>query len=189
MNPITSTTFTSLPPTLFPANAALLDPNIPETRKRYKDLLIFEERLRWNANTHQANRRLWLAILLLLFLTFAFSGYLLTTPTTNALALYIFVASSVVLLLFFALGLYQSRLRDPRRFRPMLNKVLKHYCLELHAKNNDLVFSRKVNVGFAEGYSQYRREAAEDITIKHSWATIISSNNIQINKHMYKTSI
>ncbi|ORY40774.1 hypothetical protein BCR33DRAFT_787422 [Rhizoclosmatium globosum] len=138
-------------------------------RKRFKDLLMFEERLRWNASMQQSQRRLWMGILALLSLTLMGSGYFLfsssstststattTLQSSNNLALYVFCLASLLLILFFVLGFYRSRLRDPLRFRPSLNKVLKHYCLELGAKNNDLVFSRKIPVAFADSYSQYR---------------------------------
>ncbi|KAJ3060517.1 hypothetical protein HDU98_003525, partial [Podochytrium sp. JEL0797] len=138
------------------ANDPALLSDAHDQRRRYKDLLIFEERLRWNAKHQLAHRRVWLAILAFLVCIVLVSGYSLREGSTTPSTLYIFCLSSVSLVAFFALRLYRSRLRDPTRFRPMLNSVLKHYSLEMNARSLDLGFTRKVPVQFAEGYKQYR---------------------------------
>ncbi|KAI8621647.1 hypothetical protein BC830DRAFT_162611 [Chytriomyces sp. MP71] len=195
------------------------------TRRRFKDILIFEERLRWNKSTQQANRRLWIGafkqlwargvfasrataklttfasvgILTMLVATAIITGYFLfATPAplpqgssfhqvpspdttfqlqqhqqppsaaefdpllfsgssnssqsaSHTLLLYTFFLSTSLIIAFFALGFYRSKLRDPKRMRPMVNKVLKHYCLEMHERTGEMTFSRKIPVSFSVG--------------------------------------
>ncbi|KAJ3247212.1 hypothetical protein HDU78_005019 [Chytriomyces hyalinus] len=175
-NPVTSAK-PGLMPTLFANNPASLhthpdsNPSVSANMKRrFKDILIVEERLRLNNATRMASRRMWMASLLLLAAVSLSTGYCLfaasypeteTLPTTvtNPLLLYSFFVSTAFIIAFFALGLYRSTIRDPQRFRPMVNNVLKHYCIEVHSnQKGEFIFSRKVPVSFAEGYSQYREK-------------------------------
>ncbi|KAJ3143122.1 hypothetical protein HK100_009621 [Physocladia obscura] len=136
--------------------------------RTYKDLVMFETRLRWHTLRQNAQRRSALGLLVALTLTALAALYSLSlssTPTTESaseearVALYVFCAASLGIVLMFVLGVYRRRIADPTRFVPRLNSVLKHFSLELannSASEPDLLFSRKIPVSFADGYAQYR---------------------------------
>ncbi|SCV72163.1 BQ2448_4857 [Microbotryum intermedium] len=126
------------------------------TRETFKDVLIFEERLKQNAERYvrarspqhdtplQKQRRKYQAFLIslaLLILHFAYKVFVL--PSIYSLVHYLNVAlllvSLVTLVLFFATGMYSEKIAYAYRFVPQANRALRPLNIYLNTRKRSWI--------------------------------------------------
>lgn len=165
----------------------------------FRDLLIFEERLKQNAARLQARKRKY-EILLFGFVTFilCLSHLVVISPRSSVFLQYSLAAVLMIclttLFLFFASGMHAERIRSANKFVPQANRSLRNFNMYLNTRTTrtatlsaassippaqnsrgELIFSSKVSPEFREGYQRYRaafeRRRAEKIAAKRaqSW--------------------
>ncbi|KAL7005905.1 hypothetical protein EMMF5_004446 [Cystobasidiomycetes sp. EMM_F5] len=112
---------------------------LANTRESYRDLLIFEERLKQNAARLAGQRRKYEAFLLSLVLstvTLAYKVVLAPSPYNAvqfALSGLLLVAI-VTLVLFFATGVYSEKIAYAYKFVPQANRALRYFNIYLNTK-------------------------------------------------------
>ncbi|PKK70439.1 hypothetical protein RhiirC2_746422 [Rhizophagus irregularis] len=114
----------------------------PNNHQRYKDLLVFEERLK--QNLHQLQRRsykyeafLGLNCLLLPILIYAVFFYESKNPTFQFFSkLFLFIAVTT-LLMFFMKNIYAEKVRVATRFVPQCNRVLRQFNMHFNASGGN----------------------------------------------------
>ncbi|GAA5925818.1 uncharacterized protein JCM15063_005128 [Sporobolomyces koalae] len=111
----------------------------PASRESYKDLLIFEERLKQNAERLQKQRRKYQGFLVSLVAVIAYLAYfVLLQPSIYSLVHYSNVACLLVaattLVLFFATGMYSDKIAYAYRFVPQANRALRPFNIYLNTR-------------------------------------------------------
>ncbi|SJX64393.1 uncharacterized protein SRS1_15034 [Sporisorium reilianum f. sp. reilianum] len=165
----------------------------------FRDLLIFEERLKQNAARLQARKRKY-EMLLFGFVSFilCLSHLVVVSPRSSVFLQYSLAAVLMIclttLFLFFASGMHAERIRSANKFVPQANRSLRNFNMYLNTRTTrtatlsasssippaqnsrgELIFSSKVSPDFREGYERYRaafeRRRAEKIAAKRaqSW--------------------
>ena len=165
----------------------------------FRDLLIFEERLKQNAARLQARKRKY-EMLLFGFVCFILClAYLVViSPRSSVFLQYSLAAVLMIclttLFLFFASGMHAERIRSANKFVPQANRSLRNFNMYLNTRTTrtatlssnssippaqnsrgELIFSSKVSPEFRQGYERYRaafeRRRAEKIAAKRaqSW--------------------
>ncbi|GAA5820688.1 hypothetical protein JCM3770_001452 [Rhodotorula araucariae] len=112
----------------------------PATREAYKDLLIFEERLKQNAERLQKQRRKYEAFLFSLVGVSAYLAYVVfVLPSIYSLVHYGNVAMLLVavttLVLFFATGMYSEKIAYAHKFVPQANRALRPFNIYLNTRH------------------------------------------------------
>ncbi|TKY89076.1 hypothetical protein EX895_001607 [Sporisorium graminicola] len=165
----------------------------------FRDLLIFEERLKQNAARLQSRKRKY-EMLLFGFVSFilCLSHLVVLSPRSSVFLQYslaaVLMISLTTLFLFFASGMHAERIRSANKFVPQANRSLRNFNMYLNTRTTrtatlsgassippaqnsrgELIFSSKVSPDFREGYERYRaafeRRRAEKIAAKRaqSW--------------------
>ncbi|GAA5965906.1 hypothetical protein JCM8115_000743 [Rhodotorula mucilaginosa] len=111
----------------------------PANRDSFKDLLVFEERLKQNAQRLQKQRRKYEAFLLTLSAVIAYLGYsVFVLPSIYSLVHYSNVAMLLVaattLVLFFATGMYSEKIAYAHKFVPQANRALRPFNIYLNTR-------------------------------------------------------
>jgi len=111
----------------------------PANRDSYKDVLIFEERLKQNFERLQKQRRKYQSFLLTLVSIIGYLTYLvLLKPSIYSLVHYSNVACLLVaattLILFFATGMYQDKISYAYKFVPQANRAMRPFNIYLNTK-------------------------------------------------------
>ncbi|GAA6011959.1 hypothetical protein JCM11491_000117 [Sporobolomyces phaffii] len=111
----------------------------PATRESFKDLLIFEERLKQNAERLQKQRRKYQGFLMSLIAVILYLAYLvLVQPSIYSLVHYSNVACLLVaattLVLFFATGMYTDKIAYAYKFVPQANRALRPFNIYLNTR-------------------------------------------------------
>lgn len=105
----------------------------------FRDLLIFEERLKQNAARLQARKRKY-ELLLFGFVTFILllSHFVVSSPRSSAFLQYSLAAVLMIclttLFLFFASGMHAERIRSANKFVPQANRSLRNFNMYLNTK-------------------------------------------------------
>uniref|UniRef100_A0A1D1XX14 Transmembrane protein 188 n=1 Tax=Anthurium amnicola TaxID=1678845 RepID=A0A1D1XX14_9ARAE len=130
--------------------------------QRYKDLLIFEERLK--QNLHQLQRRSYkyeaflgfncLLLPILMYIVFIHENKNPTLQFFSKLLLFIAITT---LLMFFMKNIYAEKVRVATRFVPQCNRVLRQFNMHFNASGGEIVFYKKVPRKFQEGFERYRQ--------------------------------
>ncbi|KAI8851295.1 hypothetical protein BC829DRAFT_387098 [Chytridium lagenaria] len=140
---------------------------MPGEEKTFRDVMIFEERLRQNMIRLNRMRRRWELILASLVAMFAYFAYLTVylpkrEDPTNPYHLFGFILSSSILFIFFASGLYKAKLSTPAKFTSQCNRALKPYNVLFNRESKgDISFLRKVPQSFQEGYKDFKKRFRE----------------------------
>ncbi|GAA6018609.1 hypothetical protein JCM8202_000582 [Rhodotorula sphaerocarpa] len=111
----------------------------PANRDSFKDLLVFEERLKQNAQRLQKQRRKYEAFLFTLTGVIAYLGYyVFVLPSIYSLVHYSNVAMLLVaattLVLFFATGMYSEKIAYAHKFVPQANRALRPFNIYLNTR-------------------------------------------------------
>ncbi|KAG0000855.1 hypothetical protein BGZ79_005397 [Entomortierella chlamydospora] len=121
----------------------------------YRDLLIFEERLKLNMNRlkkRQQKYEAFLGLLVIAMAYFAFATFYQPSQThyVHVLHKFFLLLSVTTLFLFFATGMYSEKLGYS-------SKVLRIFNMHFNRDNRpELSFFRKVPKKFQEGFSNYK---------------------------------
>ncbi|GAA5874620.1 hypothetical protein JCM16303_002926 [Sporobolomyces ruberrimus] len=112
----------------------------PANRDSFKDLLIFEERLKQNAERLQKQRRKYQGFLVSLVAVILYLAYLvLVHPSIYSLVHYSNVACLLVaattLILFFATGMYSDKIAYAYKFVPQANRALRPFNIYLNTRH------------------------------------------------------
>ncbi|BGP24816.1 hypothetical protein JCM10295v2_003736 [Rhodotorula toruloides] len=110
------------------------------TRESFKDLLIFEERLKQNAERLQKQRRKYEAFLFSLVGVIVYLGYgVFVLPSIYSLVHYGNIAMLLVavttLILFFATGMYSEKIAYAHKFVPQANRALRPFNIYLNTRH------------------------------------------------------
>ncbi|KAL7414755.1 Spo7-like protein-domain-containing protein [Mrakia frigida] len=105
----------------------------------FKDLLLFEERLKQNAALLRSRKRkyeVFLAILLVTIVVLTHKSFLRPSPTPSLhyLHLSLLPVAVVTLLLFFASGMYAERIGYANRYVPHANRALRSLNMHLNMR-------------------------------------------------------
>ncbi|KAF9341181.1 hypothetical protein BGZ91_010535 [Linnemannia elongata] len=128
----------------------------------YRDLLIFEERLKLNMirlKKRQQKYEAFLGSIVVVIAYCAFSTFYQPSQTYYILALHKFLLllSCTTLFLFFATGMYSEKMRYSSKFVPQCNRVLRIFNMHFNRDNRpELAFFRKVPKKFQEGFTAYK---------------------------------
>ncbi|GAA6064474.1 hypothetical protein JCM10212_001823 [Sporobolomyces blumeae] len=112
----------------------------PSNRESYKDLLIFEERLKQNAERLQKQRRKYQGFLFSLTSVIVYLAYLVfVQPSIYSLVHYSNVACLLVaattLVLFFVTGMYSEKIAYAYKFVPQANRALRPFNIYLNTRH------------------------------------------------------
>lgn len=105
----------------------------------FRDLLIFEERLKQNAARLQSRKRKY-EILLFGFVTFilCLSHFVVISPRSSVFLQYSLAAVLMIclttLFLFFASGMHAERIRSANKFVPQANRSLRNFNMYLNTR-------------------------------------------------------
>ncbi|CAG8447300.1 16657_t:CDS:2 [Dentiscutata heterogama] len=142
-----------------PATATHPSTPLPSNHQRYKDLLIFEERLK--QNLHQLQRRSYkyegsicLSLPVLLYAVFVYKS---DNPTFQFFSKLLLFVAIITLALFFMKNIYSEKVRVASRFVPQCNRVLRQYNMHFNVNGGEIVFYKKVPKKFQEGFERYRQ--------------------------------
>ncbi|KAK3834307.1 MAG: Spo7-like protein-domain-containing protein [Linnemannia elongata] len=128
----------------------------------YRDLLIFEERLKLNMirlKKRQQKYEAFLGSIVVVIAYCAFSTFYQPSQTYYILVLHRFflLLSCTTLFLFFATGMYSEKMRYSSKFVPQCNRVLRIFNMHFNRDNRpELAFFRKVPKKFQEGFTAYK---------------------------------
>ncbi|KAA1095315.1 hypothetical protein PGT21_020098 [Puccinia graminis f. sp. tritici] len=108
----------------------------PANRETYKDLLVFEERLKQNAERLQRQRIKYEAFLVTIIassLLLAYKTFIAISPYKLIHYLYValFLVSITTLILFFATGMYTDQIAYAYKFIPQTNRALRPFNMFL----------------------------------------------------------
>ncbi|CAM0139409.1 hypothetical protein VKS41_004784 [Umbelopsis sp. WA50703] len=129
----------------------------------YRDLVIFEERLRGNMRRLQRRKTKYEAILGLFVALSAYFAYaVFIHPSSislltifNKICLFVFV---LLVFLFFWTGMYREKVVYAAKFVPHCNKALRSFNLHFNRDDNgQLSFYKKIPKPFQEGFNTYRQ--------------------------------
>ncbi|BGP16439.1 hypothetical protein JCM10213v2_004441 [Rhodosporidiobolus nylandii] len=114
--------------------------NPPPSRESFRDLLVFEERLKQNALRLQKQRRKYEAFLVTLIAVIAYLTYIVfVVPSIYSLVHYGNVAMLLVagttLVLFFATGMYSEKIAYAHKFVPQANRALRPFNIYLNTRH------------------------------------------------------
>ncbi|KAH8551071.1 Spo7-like protein-domain-containing protein [Umbelopsis sp. PMI_123] len=129
----------------------------------YRDLVIFEERLRGNMRRLQRRKKKYEAILVLFVVLIAYFSYAVFIHPSSISLLVIFnkiCLFGVVMLsfLFFWSGMYREKIVYAAKFVPHCNKALRSFNLHFNRDGNgQLSFYKKIPKQFQEGFNAYRQ--------------------------------
>ncbi|KAH6574896.1 hypothetical protein BASA83_001099 [Batrachochytrium salamandrivorans] len=137
----------------------------------FRDLMMFEERLRCNIVRIRGATFRWkvfLAILLVLLVGSAYVSYNAESPIFDPdvdshsrpphtpWSVLVFVCTCSVTLLFFASGMYRSKLLTPATFVARCNRTLKPFNMSFQESSGQIVFTRKIPKEIQDGMQTYR---------------------------------
>ncbi|KAF8944633.1 hypothetical protein BGZ47_003961 [Haplosporangium gracile] len=128
----------------------------------YRDLLIFEERLKLNMvrlKKRQQKYEAFLGFIVVVIAYCAFATFYQPSQIYYILALHKFflLLSCTTLFLFFATGMYSEKMRYSSKFVPQCNRVLRIFNMHFNRDNRpELAFFRKVPLKFQEGFMAYK---------------------------------
>ncbi|OAV86756.1 hypothetical protein PTTG_02868 [Puccinia triticina 1-1 BBBD Race 1] len=108
----------------------------PANRETYRDLLVFEERLKQNAERLQRQRIKYEAFLVTIIaasLLLAYKTFIVISPYKLIHYLYValFLVSITTLILFFATGMYTDQIAYAYKFIPQTNRALRPFNMFL----------------------------------------------------------
>jgi len=135
----------------------------PSQNQKYKDLLIFEERLKQNLHALKGRQHKHEALLGSNCLLIAvFSYFVLINRVHNLVVYYLclicLVASISHFALFFLTGAYAEKIRTGKKYVPQCNRVLRSFNMHFNRDNKgELAFYRKIPRKFQEGFEKYRK--------------------------------
>ncbi|KAF9937154.1 hypothetical protein BGZ67_001601 [Mortierella alpina] len=128
----------------------------------YRDLLIFEERLKLNMIRLRKRQQKYEAFLGSLVAVIAYCAFVTFYRPSQAYAVqmlhkFFLLVSCTTLFLFFATGMYSEKLGYSSKFVPQCNRVLRIFNMHFNRDNRpELSFFRKVPRRFQEGFSAYK---------------------------------
>ncbi|GAA95006.1 uncharacterized protein L969DRAFT_52025 [Mixia osmundae IAM 14324] len=111
----------------------------PPTKESYRDLLVFEERLKQNHERLKAQKRRYEAFLLGMVSAISVLCYkVVIDPSPYAALHYLFVGALLIgcttLVLFFATGMYGEKIGYARKFVPQANRALRSFNIYLNTR-------------------------------------------------------
>ncbi|ORE05772.1 hypothetical protein BCV72DRAFT_256645 [Rhizopus microsporus var. microsporus] len=129
----------------------------------YRDLVIFEERLKGNMTRLLKRKRKYEALLVALFIFLAYFFYavfidpskIFTVHLINTIAL-LTVAGGLVF--FYRSGMYSEKIIYAQKFVVHCNNALRAFNLEFDANNKSLSLLSDLPKQFQEGFEGYRRQ-------------------------------
>ncbi|KAF9945436.1 hypothetical protein BGZ72_001338 [Mortierella alpina] len=128
----------------------------------YRDLLIFEERLKLNMIRLRKRQQKYEAFLGSLIAVIAYCAFVTFYRPSQAYSVqmlhkFFLLVSCTTLFLFFATGMYSEKLGYSSKFVPQCNRVLRIFNMHFNRDNRpELSFFRKVPRRFQEGFSAYK---------------------------------
>ncbi|KAI7827580.1 Spo7-like protein-domain-containing protein [Gamsiella multidivaricata] len=128
----------------------------------YRDLLIFEERLKLNLTRlkkRQQKYEAFLGSLIVVIAYCAFATFYKPSQTyyIHLLHKFFLLLSATTMFLFFATGMYSEKLGHSLKFVPQCNRVLRTFNMHFNRDNRpELSFFRKVPKKFQEGFTAYK---------------------------------
>ncbi|KAF9135641.1 hypothetical protein BGW39_001521 [Mortierella sp. 14UC] len=125
----------------------------------YRDLLIFEERLKLNMVRLKKRQQKYEGSIVVAIAYCAFATFYQPSQTyyIHALHKFFLLLSCTTLFLFFATGMYSEKLRYSSKFVPQCNRVLRIFNMHFNRDNRpELAFFRKVPKKFQEGFTAYK---------------------------------
>ncbi|EGF81308.1 hypothetical protein BATDEDRAFT_87558 [Batrachochytrium dendrobatidis JAM81] len=166
---------------IFKKQSSGLDTISPERRlgdslnneRSFRDLIMFEERLQSNMTRIRGATLRWKVFLVALLLTLFGSAYIFynseipvfepstdphsgTQPQHTPWSALVFICSCSITLIFFASGMYKTKLLTQETFVARCNKTLKPFNMTFQESSGKIVFSRKVPREFQDGMQEYR---------------------------------
>ncbi|KAF9968512.1 hypothetical protein BGZ70_003073 [Mortierella alpina] len=128
----------------------------------YRDLLIFEERLKLNMIRLRKRQQKYEAFLGSLVAVIAYCAFVTFYRPSQAYAVqmlhkFFLLVSCTTMFLFFATGMYSEKLGYSSKFVPQCNRVLRIFNMHFNRDNRpELSFFRKVPRRFQDGFSAYK---------------------------------
>ncbi|CAG8602445.1 166_t:CDS:2 [Acaulospora morrowiae] len=134
----------------------------PTNHQRYKDLLIFEERLKQNLNqlrkrSHKYEAFLGFICLSLPMLLYAVFIHKNENPTFQFFSKLLLFIAVITLAMFFMKNIYAEKVRVASKFVPQCNRVLRQFNMHFNVNGGEIVFYKKVPKKFQEGFEKYRK--------------------------------
>ncbi|KAG0742027.1 hypothetical protein G6F57_009696 [Rhizopus arrhizus] len=134
-----------------------------QNQATYRDLVIFEERLKGNMTRLLKRKRKYEALLVGLFVFLAYFFYavfidpskIFTVHLTNTIAL-LTVAGGLVF--FYRSGMYSEKIVYAQKFVPHCNNALRAFNLQFNAQGKSLSFLPNLSKQFQEGFEAYRKQ-------------------------------
>jgi len=138
-----------------------------QVTRAYKDLLIFEERLKGNMNRLRKRRQRYEGLLgflfiIILYFTYAVNIHPSLDPAYHTFNQTFLATALTILILFFATGLYKEKVAAASKFIPQCNRVLRNFNMNFTPTTTSptpgphLNFLGRVPRRFQDGFTSYR---------------------------------
>jgi len=141
----------------------------------FKDLLLFEDRLRHTLEKRRREQRLWEGLLLGLVGSMIYSSYHITwgdlhSKKQSADADFVgwswwrhfplLLVSTLCLTWIFTTSIWRDKIVQPRKFVPQINRVLRSFNMQFNRPDHpsELAFLRRVPRRFQEGFTEARKQ-------------------------------
>ncbi|MBW0524613.1 hypothetical protein O181_064328 [Austropuccinia psidii MF-1] len=161
----------------------------PANRQTFKDILVFEERLKQNSQRLQRQRLKYEAFLLtILIVSFilAYKTFISISPykLIHYLYLALFLVSVTTLILFFVTGMYTDQIAYAYKFIPQTNRALRPFNMFLATPQpQPLISSKLIKPSLLYSKSSNHSIINSYSTISNSSAnpSLIDSNHLNLN--------
>lgn len=134
-----------------------------QNQATYRDLVIFEERLKGNMTRLLKRKRKYEALLVGLFIFLGYFFYavfidpskIFTNHLINTIAL-LTIAGGLVF--FYRSGMYSEKILYAQKFVPHCNNALRAFNLQFDSQDKSLSFLSNMTRQFQEGFESYRKQ-------------------------------
>ncbi|KAI8977139.1 Spo7-like protein-domain-containing protein, partial [Mycotypha africana] len=130
----------------------------------YRDLVIFEERLRGNMARLRKRKRKYETLLISLFTSLIYFFYAVFIDPSKVFLIHLLNTVALLsiaggLVFFYRSGLYSEKIVYAQKFVPHCNRALAAFNLEFNKKRTGgLSFLSNIPQQFQEGFEQYRKQ-------------------------------
>ncbi|KAI8875835.1 hypothetical protein K501DRAFT_263171 [Backusella circina FSU 941] len=135
-----------------------------QAQATFRDLVIFEERLRGNMTRLLKRKKKYQVLLVGLFLCLGYFFYAVFIDPSKVFMVHLMNTLALLsvaggLVFFYKSGMYSEKIVYAQKFVPHCNQALRAFQLEFnHYKSGKLSFLNKIPKQFQEGFESYRKQ-------------------------------
>ncbi|KAL1928293.1 hypothetical protein VTP01DRAFT_3209 [Rhizomucor pusillus] len=147
-----------------PSSNAESSPRSAIDQATYRDLVIFEERLRGNMTRLQKRKRKYEAFLVIHFVLLVYFFYMVFLEPSKLFSVHVFNTAALLgvagsLVFFYRSGMYSEKILYAGEFIPHCNRALQSFNLQFvrQGQSGSLRFYRNIPEEIRQGFEHYRK--------------------------------